>query len=243
MIRAVRSCFVLVALAVAGANGAAAIELQVVDSAKTDESSPAQLPSGCVSNGFNKFTSRFTSTSAALETSSHDKITGTDCDTNDQVTAGQQVTLNIIGAPGATAEICFVFRFAGTAAAEGDAAAQVTLAGLPIGTPGGIFLNGNPIDAINRQFNGNSSDAGTDRGLIPVTVGDQIRLAAGTQVKTSVVGAGTASGDGLVGTAIYVDGCPRERAPVASPFGLGGLAAVLAALGALGLRWRGRGAR
>ncbi len=235
----------LLALALAGAHGAAAIEFQVVDQHSTDLSPPAaQLPSGCVDSGSNKLVYHFTSSSAALETSSRGVITGTACDASRQLTALQDVTLTVVGAPGATAEVCFVVRDSGAAVALGiESVAQATVAGLPISTPGGIFLNGNPVNTINRQFNGNSADAGTARGLLTVTVGDLIRLAAGTQVKVSLVGAGTASGDGLVGAAVYADGCPLERAPVASPFGLAGLAAALAALGALGLRWRARGAR
>jgi len=244
VMRPVRRCLVLLALALAGANGAAAIEFQVVDSNKTDESQPAQLPSGCVVNGINKFTNHFTSTSAVLETISQGVVTGTDCDSSTQLTAGQDITLNVLGAPGATGEVCFVVRSAGTTVIQGaDAAAQVTLAGIPIATPGGVFLNGNPVSTVNQQLNGNDADGGSDRGLITVTVGDQIRLAAGTQVNVGLVGAGTASGDALVGAAIYVGACPLERAPAASPFGLAGLAVVLAALGTLGLRWRTRGAR
>jgi hypothetical protein len=235
---------VLLALALGAANGAAAIELQVVDSDKIDENAPAaQLPSGCVVSGANKFNNRFISTAVALETLSQGVITGTACDNSSQLTAGQNVTVNVLGAPGATAEICFVVRSAGTTVEQGSAAAQATLAGFPIATSGGVFLNGNPVNTINQQLNGNDSDGGSDRGLITVTVGDQIRLAAGTQVQLKVGGAGTASGDALVGAAIYVGACPLERAPVASPLGLAGLAAALAGLGALALGWRARGAR
>jgi hypothetical protein len=155
-------------------------------------------------------------------------------------TAGQGVAVNIIGAPGATAELCYVVRSTGTTVEQGSAAAQATLAGFPIATAGGIFLNGNPVNTINEQLNGNDAAGGSHRDLFTVTVGDQVRLAAGTQVQLKVSGAGTASGDAVVGAAIYVDGCPLERAPVASPIGLAGLAAVLAGLGVLALGWRAR---
>jgi hypothetical protein len=153
------------------------------------------------------------------------------------------VTLQVIGAAGATADICFVTRFTGATSQEGTASPAADVGGDPFATPGGVFLNGNPLSSFMRHFAANEADSGNERGVATVTVGDMILLATGANSQTTLNGAGSTRAEALAFAAIYLGACPLQRAPAASPFGLAGLAAVLAALGALALGWRARSAR
>ena len=153
------------------------------------------------------------------------------------------MTLQVIGAAGATADICFVTRFTGATSQEGTASPAADVGGDPFATPGGVFLNGNPLSSFMRHFAANEADSGNERGVATVTVGDMILLATGANSQTTLNGAGSTRAEALAFAAIYLGACPLQRAPAASPFGLAGLAAVLAALGALALGWRARSAR
>lgn len=220
---------------------AAAIELRVVDQDEERQASPAnaQAAPGCSANANIALSGNITSQSVALQSRSDASVVGSDCDDSAQAVAISSITLDVIGAPGAQAPICFVTSFRLDTRTDGvSAVAQANVGGNPITDPGGVFLNGNPVSTMETSITGTDGDAGAERGLFTVTVGDQIRLAVGSAAGAKLVGADLARASSSIAAGIYVDACPRERAPAASSTGLGALAAVLAGLGALAVRRR-----
>ena len=225
-----------------GAAVAGAIELQLVDQESDRQTSPAQAPdSGCTTDADGAFIPHLDNDSASLQVRTNTLATGSQCEANVQSTSSGAFTLTVIGAPGASGSFCYVTSFeASTAAQGGTATATQNIGGSPYTTAGGVFLNGNPISSVLRHFDANQADGATVRGQFTATVGDMIRIAAGSNSQGTLEGAGLSQSQGKMFAAIYVGDCPRDRAPVASPIGLIGLAAALASLGALGLGWKGR---
>lgn len=220
---------------------AAAIELRVVDQDEERQAAPAngQAAPGCSASANSLLSGNITSQSVALQSRSDASIVGNDCDESAQALAISTITVDILGPPGAQAPICFVTSFRLDTRTDGVAAiAQANVGGNPITDPGGVFLNGNPVSTVQESITGTDGDADAVRGLFTVTVGDQIRLAVGSTGGAKLTGAGSAQASASIGAAIYVDACPRERAPAASSAGLGALAAVLAGFGALAVRRR-----
>lgn len=236
--RTTRMLLVAATIALAGAAGAADIQLQVVSRDAQTSPPTAQATDPCRVNGAAENTGAFTSTKVSIASSARGSVQGVDCDDSTSNTATQTITANLIGPPGATIPICYVVRFAARTAADGpignvDALAQV--GGVPPASPGGVFLNNNPLATFQENFLPNQANSGTQRALFTGTVGDVIRLDTGVNTFAGLTGAGSATSDGEASAAIYIGTCPAERAPAASPWGLLGLAVALAAFGTAAL--------
>lgn len=239
--RTLRALLVVVLLAMPAAGGIADVRLEVVDRESQESPPVAQAPSPCNVSGFADNDGNLTSTSVFLVSTANGSVSGGDCDTASNNFAIQQFTINLIGPPGATADICYVVRFSGLTSAEGppgNVTAQGQVGGNPLSDPGGVFLNGNPVATFQETFAPNVADSDTQRALFTATVGDVIRLETGASAFADLNGAGAARTATEAFAGIYVGACPTEHAPTASPWGLAGLAGAMATIGAGLLRRR-----
>ncbi|MBX3026793.1 hypothetical protein KF840_17945 [bacterium] len=223
----------IASLAWAGVAGAADVRLQVV-SQEAHTSPPTAMADPCRVSGESENPSSFSSTHVSIGSAARGSVQGVDCDSSSNNTATQSITATLTGAPGATTPICYVVRFAAATSASGppnnvDAIAQV--GGVPPANPGGVFLNNNALATFQANFLPNQANSDTQRALFTATVGDVIRLDTGAAAFAALTGAGSARSDAEASAAIYIGACPVEHAPAASPWGLLGLVATLAALG------------
>jgi hypothetical protein len=233
-------------IALHGAGAAAAVEFQLLDRSSDAHTSPeaAQSLPGCFVDASNTLGGHLTATELLLDSSSHSRVAGADCDNSASASAQQSLLVTLIGPPGSTTQICYVTRFSAATPADGaSVSASADVGGNPFTDPGGVYLNAVPVSVVQRHFATNEEDSAATRGVFTATVGDQIRVATGTRAAAAVTGSGAASGDASILAAIYIGECPRDHAPAASPLGLGALALALPALGALLLRRRQRAAR
>jgi hypothetical protein len=238
--RTLRALLLATIVALPAAGGAADVQLQVLDRGEQTSPPVALATAPCRTITFSDNTAGLSPNHVAIASEANADVQGGDCDSTATASASQFVDVTIIGAPGATAQICYVVRWAAATAAGGSGTVDATarVGGSPSTDPGGVFQNGNPVATFQEDFAANQADSETQRALFTVTVGDVIRLESGVRAFASVVGAGAARSDAEASAALYVDGCPAERAPAASPWGLLALAAALATAGAAVLRRR-----
>lgn len=223
---------------------AAAIEFRLVDQHEAEERpSLGQLPAGCASDGAVDSVLDFGSTSVSLRSRAWATSAGSECDAAFNFYASASIVADVVGPPGSQAQVCYVINGQANAQADGPnatASAAVASGVLPMPDPAGIYLNAAPIVEVLETITSDDRYQDGQRGVFTVTPGDQITLVTGARAGNFFVaeGPGVAAGDAAFRAAIHIGDCPHDRAPAASPIGLGGLAVILGGLGMLALRRR-----